>query len=96
MMAPRRSGTAPGIAADGESSYLKLLGTDATQRILDMVQEAAGAVAASAEPLVENGLRIDLNDMYLQSRRLGIYGGSNEIQRSLLATRVLGLGGGRG
>ena len=87
---------AAGIAADGESSYLKLLGTDATQRILDMVQEAAGAVAASAEPLVENGLRIDLNDMYLQSRRLGIYGGSNEIQRSLLATRVLGLGGGRG
>ena len=85
-----------GIAVDGESSYLKLLGTEATQRILDIAQEAAGAIAAQAGPLVENGRRIDLNDMFLQSRRLGIYGGSNEIQRSLLATRVLGLGGGRG
>ena len=85
-----------GIAVDGESSYLKLLGTEATQRILDIAQEAAGAIAAQAGPLVENGRRIDVNDMFLQSRRLGIYGGSNEIQRSLLATRVLGLGGGRG
>jgi hypothetical protein len=29
--------------------------------------------------------------MFLQSRRLSIYGGSNEIQRELIATRVLNL-----
>lgn len=87
---------AAGIAADGEGSYLKLLGTEATQRILDLAQRAAGHIAARAEPLLEDGRNIDLNDMFLQSRRLGIYGGSNEIQLTLLATRVLGLGGGRG
>jgi hypothetical protein len=29
--------------------------------------------------------------MFLQSRRLTIYGGTNEVQRTIIATRVLGL-----
>ena len=41
------------------------------------------------------GMRIDFSEMVLQSRRLSIYGGSNEIQRSLIASRVLGLTDGR-
>lgn len=82
-----------GVAASGESSFLKILATETTQEILDLAIEAAGPLAARTEPLMENGRRIDLNEMFLQSRRLSIYGGSNEVQRTLLATRVLQLGG---
>lgn len=82
-----------GLAVAGESSFLKILATETTQAILDRAIEAAGPLAARSEPLVEDGRRVDLNEMFLQSRRLTIYGGSNEVQRSLLATRVLQLSG---
>ena len=38
--------------------------------------------------------RVDVSEMFLQSRRLSIYGGTNEIQRNLIARR-LGLPRGR-
>lgn len=84
-----------GVAVTNESSYLKILNTETVQKILDLVFEAAGALGGRQGPLLENDVRIDLNEMYLQSRRLTIYGGANEIQRSILASRVLGLNGGR-
>lgn len=84
-----------GVAVVNESSYLKILNTETVQGILELVFEAAGALGARQGSLIESGMRIDLNEMYLQSRRLTIYGGSNEIQRSILANRVLGLNGGR-
>jgi alkylation response protein AidB-like acyl-CoA dehydrogenase len=37
------------------------------------------------------GEKLDLNEMFLQSRRLTIYGGSSEIQRTIIANRTLGL-----
>ena len=77
------------IAVPNESSYLKILATEATQEILDMAMKAAGALGALAEAPVLDGNRLDVNEMFLQSRRLTIYGGSSEIQRSILATRVL-------
>ena len=81
---------------ENESSYLKILAIETVQSILDMALEVAGSDAARCEPVLEGNKRIDVNEMFLQSRRLTIYGGSNEIQRSILATRVLGMGGGRG
>lgn len=81
-----------GTAGGGESSYLKILTTEVTQDIIDLAQEAAGGLrAAIVAPQGSDG-RVDFNEMYLQSRRLSIYGGSNEIQRTILATQVLGLG----
>lgn len=85
-----------GVGIENESSYLKILATETVQNILDAALEAAGSAAALCQPLRENGQRIDVNEMFLQSRRLTIYGGSNEIQRSILATRVLGMGMGGG
>mgnify|MGYP001048252395 CR=1 FL=1 len=85
-----------GVGVENESSYLKILATETVQSILDMALEVAGSDAARCEPVLEGNKRIDVNEMFLQSRRLTIYGGSNEIQRSILATRVLGMGGGRG
>lgn len=81
-----------GTAAGGESSYLKILATEVTQDIVDLVQEAAGGWRAVKLAQQGSEARADFNEMYLQSRRLSIYGGSNEIQRTILATQVLGLG----
>lgn len=86
---------AAGVAVPNESSILKLLNTEAVHMILDLVQEAAGGFAAKEGPLMHGGARLDLNEMYLQARRLPIYGGANEIQRAILATRIMGLNGGR-
>lgn len=80
-----------GRAAGGESSYLKILATEVTQEIVDLAQEAAGAYRAVVADPAGADMRVDFNEMFLQSRRLSIYGGSNEIQRSILAAQVLGL-----
>jgi len=77
------------------SACLKVLATETVQRVLDAAQEAAGGARALLRPLMAEGMRIDFSEMVLQSRRLSIYGGSNEIQRSLIASRVLGLTDGR-
>lgn len=78
-----------GIAAD--SSYLKLLATDAVHQLLDLVQRVAGPAAALRDPVRRGEDLLDATEMFLQARRLGIYGGSSEVQRNIIATRVLGL-----
>jgi alkylation response protein AidB-like acyl-CoA dehydrogenase len=78
-----------GIAAD--SSYLKLLATDTVHRLLDLVRRAAGRGAALRDPARHGIDLLDATEMFLQARRLGIYGGSSEVQRNIIATRVLGL-----
>ena len=81
------------VVGDGiESSYLKILATETVQSLLDMACEVAGERAALRESV--NGTDatwVDYSDMFLQSRRLSIYGGTNEIQRTLIAAKVLGM-----
>jgi alkylation response protein AidB-like acyl-CoA dehydrogenase len=53
--------------------------------------EAAGAYGAE-EGWVEAGDgRFQISGLFRQVRRASIYGGSNEIQRNILARRVLDL-----
>jgi len=81
--------TEQGIAAD--SSYLKLLATDTVHRLLDLVRRVAGPAAALRDAVRHGDDLLDATEMFLQARRLGIYGGSSEVQRNIIATRVLGL-----
>ena len=74
-----------------DASSLKILSTETTQRVLDIAQELAGAAAALKSPASVGGTVIDFSELFLQSRRLSIYGGTNEIQRGLIADRVLKL-----
>ena len=74
-----------------DSSYLKLLATETVQHLLDLVREVAGPAAALREPQRAGDDLLDASEMFLQARRLGIYGGSSEVQRNIIATRVLGL-----
>lgn len=74
-----------------DSAYLKLLGTQTVHRLLELTRRVAGPAAALRAPRHHGGDLLDATEMFLQARRLGIYGGSSEVQRGLIATRVLGL-----
>jgi alkylation response protein AidB-like acyl-CoA dehydrogenase len=79
-----------------DSAGLKILATETTQAILDVAQELAGEASALVDQETIRGVSIDFSQHFLQARRLSIYGGSNEIQRSLIAGRTLGLARGAG
>ncbi|HYD61267.1 MAG TPA: acyl-CoA dehydrogenase family protein [Noviherbaspirillum sp.] len=74
-----------------DSSYLKILATETVQSILDILQQVAGEAGPLRDPLWNEAERLDITEMFLQSRRLTIYGGTNEVQRTIIATKVLGL-----
>jgi alkylation response protein AidB-like acyl-CoA dehydrogenase len=76
-------------ATDG--SYLKILATEAVLGILDALQEIAGEDAPIRDATMTPHGYLDYSEMFLQSRRLPIYGGTNEVQRNIIATKVLGM-----
>ena len=78
-----------GGTADG--SYLKILATETVQSILDLLQQVAGEAAPLRQAVPSEFGLLDYSEMFLQSRRLTIYGGTNEVQRNLIAARVIGL-----
>jgi alkylation response protein AidB-like acyl-CoA dehydrogenase len=74
-----------------ESSVIKILGSELLQKLSSLLIEAAGG-HAPAEGLIETNYgAVDVAAPFLQSRRATIYGGSSEIQRNVLARRVLNL-----
>lgn len=74
-----------------DASALKILASETTQFVLDVEQALCGPAAALKHPERIDGMVVDFSELFLQSRRLSIYGGSNEIQRGLIAARVLDL-----
>lgn len=97
VLAALSAGRNPGPA----SSMLKMQGTEALQRLDALAVEAVGAYAvvdqvAARQPgsnVSPIGPRDALFAMarYLNNRAASIYGGSNEIQRDIIARLVLGL-----
>jgi alkylation response protein AidB-like acyl-CoA dehydrogenase len=95
MLAAETGGQAPGV----EVSMLKIRGTEVQQRLNELELEAMGPHAAlrargasspGAEP-VAVPVAVDVADTYFNMRKTSIFGGSNEIQRNILAKAVLGL-----
>ncbi|SDE68796.1 hypothetical protein SAMN05421538_109121 [Paracoccus isoporae] len=90
MLAQARDGAAGGV----ESSLLKLKGTQIRQEIQDLYRSALGAQAApDAEDLSENELTVPVDaaraaPVYFNNRKLSIFGGSNEIQRNIVAKEL--------
>ncbi len=97
VMSALSAGTNPGSA----SSMLKMQGTEAMQRLDELAVEVVGAYAAIDQPEARvagsNVATIGPPDgmlamaRYLNNRAASIYGGSNEIQRDIVARLVLGL-----
>ena len=91
---------AEGKGPGPESSLLKIRGTEIQQRATELAMEAAGRYAephllhesagdnhAPVGPKSARGVA----DTYFNMRKTSIYGGSNEIQRNIIAKAVLGL-----
>jgi hypothetical protein len=95
-LASEASGRGPGP----ESSLLKIKGTEIQQRITELVLEAVGHYGAPyfrgfGEGDNEHPIGPDYAHRaapaYFNGRKTSIYGGSNEIQRNIIAKMVLGL-----
>jgi len=86
MLALAREGHAPGI----EANMLKIKGSELQQRLTRLLIEAAGPQSAA----LRSGTIGRLYKSHFDTRVVSIYGGSNEIQRNIIA-KTLGLGASR-
>ena len=95
MISQLSRGKDPGPAA----SLLKIRGSEIHQRIADLTHRAIGQYGlALREPASSDNIFVPgpdyshtVTERYLNTRKLSIYGGSNEIQRNIIAKSVLGL-----
>jgi len=95
------SAAAAGAAPGPESSMLKIKGTVIRQEITDLLRRAVGPHALPFvpeafdegynEPPVGPEHAMPLARQYFNMRKLSIYGGSNEIQRNIIAKQILRL-----
>lgn len=82
-------------SADGKphpaSSVLKLKGTELQQAVSELAVDLAGPLSlASGSETVPDWVSL-ATPTYLNLRKASIYGGSNEIQRQIIAGTILGL-----
>ncbi|HZP92936.1 MAG TPA: acyl-CoA dehydrogenase family protein [Burkholderiales bacterium] len=92
-----REGKAPGP----EASILKIRGTEIQQTLTELQMEAVGPYALPHLPMawgdhwigptVGPDYAAPLAARYFNHRKVTIYGGTNEIQRNIIAQQVLGL-----
>ncbi|WP_228468267.1 acyl-CoA dehydrogenase family protein, partial [Achromobacter denitrificans] len=75
-----------------EVSLLKIRSSETWQRIVEALRETAGEQGAlDAQEAVGEGLSVHAAVQFLHARPATIYGGSNEIQRNILAAHLLKL-----
>jgi alkylation response protein AidB-like acyl-CoA dehydrogenase len=74
-----------------ESSVIKIFASELLQTLNELLVQAAGGHAPTQNSITTNFGVVDIAAPFLQSRRVTIYGGSSEIQRNILARRVLNL-----
>lgn len=95
-LAAARDGGAPGA----ESSILKIKGTEIRQAITYLISKAVGPYAMpfiedelgySDEALLYTEYSSTATYQYLDARKASIYGGSNEIQKNIIAKMILEL-----
>lgn len=88
---------AAGGVPGAESSFLKIMGTELRQDITDLFRRAAGPYAL---PFFDEGydgegvgpaFATHQATRYFNFRKLSIFGGSNEIQKNIIAKAILGL-----
>ena len=95
VVAQMSRGIEPGAAA----SLFKIRGTEIFQRIAELTHRAIGnyGLALRQHPPSSSAFMpgpdygFTATEKYLNTRKMSIYGGSNEIQRNIIAKAVLGL-----
>lgn len=84
-----------GSRTRGDFAFAKLVSGELQQQLCELLAEACGPLAAVSEPVLFGDDQITPGVAYMQNRRVTIYGGSSEVQRLLIARRVLGLASAR-
>ena len=84
------------IVRNGETlgpdvSLLKIWGTETFQKLSELMVETAGAEGANIGKIVFGDSEVDVMSQFYNARPATIYGGSNEIQRNIIAKGVLNL-----
>jgi alkylation response protein AidB-like acyl-CoA dehydrogenase len=91
VVAAAEKGGVPGA----ESSILKIKGTEIRQEITDLLRRAVGPYALPFISEDEEPVGPDYAGKtaahYFNRRKLSIFGGSNEIQKNIIAKMILGL-----
>ncbi len=97
ILSTQRAGQAPGP----ESSILKIKGTEIQQALTELLRQAVGYYASPFvaealqdgwnEPPIGPAYAAPLAPRYFNWRKASIYGGTNEIQKNIIAKMVLGL-----
>lgn len=95
------SSVAAGKDPGNEASYIKIRGTEIDQLMTELAMEAAGPYVVPYAPrALEEGWNEEplgpdyaapVAPDYFNTRKVTIYGGSNEIQKNIIAKHVLGL-----
>ena len=97
------SGESQGQNLGQESSIIKIKGSEIQQRITELMLETVGAYGFIQVPLEQGKEQDDFTAImgeddsrsvaqtYFNIRKTSIYGGTNEIQRNIIAKFVLGL-----
>ena len=80
------------------SSVLKIKGSDIQQATAELLMEVIGPFAAPYDVHSDDGgsnetmgWTAQIAPSYFNTRKVSIYGGSNEIQRNIITKAVLGL-----
>ena len=81
------------------SSILKIKGSDIQQALTELVMDVVGPYVlpyqwhedGSNEPVIGSESAMTAAPEYFNNRKVSIYGGSNEIQRNIVAKAILGL-----
>ena len=95
------SASAKGQAPGAESSMLKVKGTEIRQELTSLLRRAIGPDAMPLQSKYLND-ESDVDEMacehaaaaaptYFNMRKLSIFGGSNEVQRTIITNAILGL-----
>ncbi|MEJ6592899.1 MAG: acyl-CoA dehydrogenase family protein [SAR86 cluster bacterium] len=79
--------SAPSLA----TSILKVKGAEFTQERTEVLQQAMGTQGIGWEDEGFTAAEIDANRDWLTTRAVSIYGGTSEIQKNIIAKRVIGL-----
>jgi alkylation response protein AidB-like acyl-CoA dehydrogenase len=97
VLSSEASGRGPGP----EASMLKIKGTEVQQALTELMVDAIGPYASPFDPAFLDGERAHsvagdddaapLAAYYFNFRKTSIYGGSNEIQKNIIAQMILGI-----
>jgi alkylation response protein AidB-like acyl-CoA dehydrogenase len=80
-----------GEALGQDVSMLKIVATELFQKIADLIVETAGPLAGLAGDTIIGDDTINIMAPFYKARPASIYGGTNEIQRNIIAREILEL-----